>query len=84
MIGKIETGVPLPPKRKGESASLPFAKMTVGDSFFVRIDHLTNRGTTYKQSSLLAAANHAAKSIEGGAKFKVRKTDGGFRCWRVA
>jgi hypothetical protein len=51
----------------------PFAKMDVGDSFFVPYGPDTEK--------IISAASYSGK--RNGRKFSIRKTDGGKRVWRV-
>lgn len=70
---KVEKGVPII-SHQARRVRWPFKDMEVGDSFLAPAD--VNRAT------LGGAAHMAGKSI--GAKFAVRKTTEGVRCWRVA
>jgi hypothetical protein len=64
---KIESGIPMP-------AKFPFAEMKVGDSFLVP--------EGMNKSTVAVYANRYAKKT-GYAKFTVRKTAEGYRCWRI-
>lgn len=76
---EIEKGVPIPElTRRGKSGSkYPFAKMEVGDSFFIDTEssEITFKGfrpTVYRYAKIL------------NCKFTIRKVDGRFRVWRKA
>jgi hypothetical protein len=74
----IQKGVPIPavkPRgREGSSpAKYPWRKMSVGDSFLFP-SPITRQA--------FAAASLAEKFT--GYRFVVRKTDEGYRCWRIA
>lgn len=64
---KIESGIPMPTK-------FPFAEMKVNDSFLIPAG--VNKGTV-----AVYATRHAKKT--GYAKFTIRKTAEGYRCWRI-
>jgi len=70
----IEKAVPPPASfGRGAKPKYPFARLEVGDSFFVpgmRARALSN-----------AAQWHTQKT---GAKFQCVTVDGGARCWRIA
>jgi hypothetical protein len=51
----------------------PFAKMKVGDSFLIPPEKS-------KGSATVSAYRYGASS---GKKFTIRKTDKGYRCWRI-
>lgn len=70
---EIETDIPLEETR-GNPKSYPFAKMKIGESFFVPTGERT---ITSLQSSLISAA----RRHEG--KFTTRALEGGVRVWRV-
>ncbi len=67
----IEKGIPLP--RRGVAPKYPFAKLEVGDSFFV-----PGRTTNSFGGIMTAAAKRT------GYGFQSRKTDGGIRVWRIS
>lgn len=65
---RIERGVPYPAV-SGRSFLYPFSQMLVGDSFAVPAG---------KYASVRVLSAKVA-----GMRFSVRKTKGGYRCWRV-
>ena len=68
---KIEKNVEMP---TGNETTYPFAKMEVGDSFFIEGGTPDNRGGIYT----------CAKSVFGGSgHVKMRKVEGGVRVWRI-
>jgi len=67
----IDKNVPVP--TRSPYSKYPFGAMAVGDSFFYP-------GPTSEY--VRNAAHHWGKN--NGAKFSVRKDDGGYRCWRIA
>ena len=69
---KIQKGIPITPivfKPK----TLPFDKLEVGDSFFVKL----KSGTLYNKA-------WSYKKLNEGFKFKVREERDGARIWRTA
>lgn len=75
---KIEKGIPVKSSGSGRIAKYPFRKMEVGDSF------LFPEG--YKQSHYYGMAREftvQCRAIGQNWKFVARKTDAGYRCWRV-
>lgn len=68
----IDKNIPTPGKarRVGAPKKYPFSEMEVGDSF------------EYPIKSVAFAAS--ANGIKFGKKFTVRKTENGYRCWRIA
>lgn len=64
---KIEKGVTFSPRGK-----YPFLAMEIGDSFFVPAN-------LYRR--VISAASHMGSRKE--LKFSFRKTNDGYRCWRV-
>jgi hypothetical protein len=70
---KIETGIPLPPRKRGGARTFyPFAGMKVGDSFFL----------AGSASGVEAAASRYGKAHS--TRYAARYVDGGCRVWRVA
>ena len=68
---KIEKGIPLPERKKGQrSPKYPLRALEVGDSFFAPI----------KPAALATHARRESKAT--GAKFVVRAEDKGSRVWR--
>jgi hypothetical protein len=87
----IDKGIPAPPPSRGRGAGtgFPFKEMEVGDSFYVEVDPSPEAETASKllvrrvrQAAL--GANRKADKTGEGAKFTVRKVDGGVRVWRTA
>lgn len=75
---RIEKGIPMPTvtTRGLEGSSkvkYPWRKMEIGDSFLF---------PTEIQRQSYAAATQASRLT--GFRFAVRRTDAGYRCWRVA
>lgn len=70
MTIKIEAGIAIPVKTERQ-AKYPFKDMKIGDSFLFPVKH---------------PAHSSIKSAETkyNMKFKVAKTDAGYRCWRTA
>jgi hypothetical protein len=58
----------------GRPPKYPWATMKIGDSFLFP-DHL-------KSQSCYNIAKYGG--LRNGVKFSVRKTDEGYRCWRIA
>jgi hypothetical protein len=58
----------------GRPAKYPWATMKVGDSFLFP--------TNLKSQSCYNIAKYGG--LRNGVKFSVRKTDEGYRCWRIA
>jgi hypothetical protein len=81
---KIEKNIPY---TGGAHAALnyPYAKMTVGDSFFVAFQGVDSREKARKQSALLNNAK-AWKGRTGNHawQFRTAQVEGGVRIWRVA
>lgn len=79
---QIESGIPLPPynTKRERKSKYPFARMNVGDSFFVPT---TNETFDNIRHAVYAAACHYAKR-NGGGRYKTRAVPGGLRIWRVA
>lgn len=69
----IDKNVPLPSKGEALSRGYPFHQMDVGDSFL----------STEPDRTRLASAVHWF-GARNGKKFTIRKTEGGFRVWRIA
>ncbi len=86
MSFKIETGLPIPAKKKGQGPIpvYPFAEMKTGDSFFVPSPDGEEPKRTAKRISGAAYCwghNRATKEVRG--TFTIRAGDGGARCWRI-
>lgn len=78
---KIQTGVPLPPRRTAQRfTKYPFADMLVGDSFLV--PKTEAKGDLKKLMSRISAASAGAKQALG-FKFALRKMPDGVRIWRT-
>lgn len=74
---KIERGIKIPPRRHGgKLEKYPFAKMKVGDSFFVQ-----DRDPKRAVLRLNSVSYSAGKRY--GYRFVVRREDDGARVWRV-
>lgn len=75
----IEKNVAIPtierPNRKTGAYKYPFAKMEVGDSFFVPINREKELKSVASSSSLYGS--------KLGRKFTTRKVVGGVRVWRI-
>jgi hypothetical protein len=69
---EIDRGIPLPPPAKGK---YPFARMRVGDSFFV--DDLA-------RISAVRTALRYRMRCHHGERYTARKKPTGIRVWRVA
>ena len=67
---KIEKNVPMPPR----GYDLPFDQMEVGDSFVLpeKVSHGYARGLIHK-----------FQKTNGKKKFSLRRTETGYRCWRM-
>lgn len=72
MSFKIEHDIPAP---EGGSRKYPFNQMKPGDSFLI------NGGGHQAVSS---AATNFAKGSGRGWKFTVKRTNEGYRCWRIS
>ena len=76
---QIDKDVPMPARRESVKwKAFPFADMGVGDSF--KFDP-KNPGTKPQTVGYLAAVY--ARQEKPQAKFKVRETANGYRCWRI-
>lgn len=71
---RIQHGKPLPRPHSYQLTRYPFARMAVGDSFFVAASDLPASGPAVLRSS---ARNR-------GFKAAIRAEGDGFRCWRIA
>lgn len=88
---EITRGLP-PPRSAGGKLykKLPFARMKVGDSFFVPDEEagVTCRGTPRAIDvafvSYLRVAFGTVSRHEVSYKITTRKADGGYRVWRIA
>jgi hypothetical protein len=70
---EIETGVPLPlDSKSGPATKYPWAKLEVGESFFVAVPP-----RHFASMVVHASRTHSRKFIQ-------RQVDGGIRVWRVA
>jgi hypothetical protein len=81
---KVEKGIPIPYVRayKGSSITFPWKYMSVGDSFFVPMEHLPIDVGSYR------VAAHKYKHrypelIDKDFKITVRRVEGGVRVWRI-
>lgn len=76
MAFKVEKKIEMPPLGiYGRRLKYPFHKMNVGDSFLC--------GDSSQNAVRSAAAQYGYRE-SNGAKFSVRKTPDGYRCWRIA
>lgn len=69
---KIEKGIPVPSKKT--NTVYPLVDMEVGDSFLVETD----------MPERVRSAIQMFSAINIGRKFATRKTDGGYRVWRIS
>lgn len=67
---RIDKNIPMPPR----GYELPFDQMEVGDSFLLP----SGVSPGYARALIHAAQKKLSK------KFSLRRTDNGFRCWRIA
>lgn len=88
---EITRGIPVPRTTKGPLyKKLPFARMRVGDSFFVPDDEagVSDKGTARAIDvafvSYLRAVHGTPLRSDVTYKIKTQKAEGGFRVWRVA
>lgn len=73
---QVESGYPAPTKSTPRS-KYPFAKMEVGDSFFMKSPF-----PEHERGRVSAAACAYAK--KHGVKFSTKVFDGGVRTWRIS
>lgn len=73
---KIEKNVPIPTKRSGRIAALPFDAMQPGDSIFIRCKDAKEKSRAIGRMSMYARKH--------GVKFKTRTVEGGIRIWLVS
>lgn len=71
---KIDNGLPIPASRNTDGGKYPLRKMAIGDSFIVP---LVTRDKVYPAVSYFSKRNPPYK-------FTIRKTDDGYRVWRIA
>ena len=71
---KVEKGVEMP-KRKRES-KYPWAKLKVGDSFYVESANVTSNG-------MYSCVSTYNKKVKKPIKISVRKEGEGIRVWRI-
>ena len=72
---EVQKGIKLPPPSKGGPPFVyPWLTMKIGESFLFPI--------ALSRGSASATATNAGKRY--GRKFAVRKTDDGYRCWRIS
>lgn len=76
MKNTIDSGVPIPPKRRGPPAKYAFRNMQVGDSFWVAA------GTPAEQVAVRTATFAASKRLK--TAFTTRREKKGIRVWRTA
>jgi hypothetical protein len=69
---KIEKGIKSP---AAGGWKYPFKQMQPGDSFLIKEDAM-------EVARIRTAAYHYGRENKG-IKFSIRKTDSGFRCWRL-
>lgn len=70
---KVEKNIAVPERRKRKGASYPFAQMEIGDSF----------ACAQSDYGRVQAAMRTYSYHHVPVSFTLRKTDDGFRCWRV-
>jgi hypothetical protein len=72
----LEQGVPIPEacRRTRNRCLFPFAKMEVGQSFFVPLEQAWTLSTS---------ASQFQRKHPGHRRFTTRMVEGGVRCWRV-
>lgn len=78
---EIERGIPFPGKQRtatGRRPTYPFARLEVGESFFV-----PSRAASFSKESKLCAALHKARQIMGH-NFAWSPENGGYRIYRLA
>jgi hypothetical protein len=75
---KVEKGIPLPPRNNARDGNgkYPFARMEVGDSFFIEADEQTAQRIQNR------ACN--AYRYYRPKEFATRRIEGGIRIWRTA
>jgi hypothetical protein len=71
---RVDRSIPMPPNRK--NSIYPWDGMKIGDSFLFPSDAKNSRQGYHN------IAKYAG--MRRGWSFSVRKTDDGYRCWRVA
>ena len=77
---EIEAGIPVPETRRFRNRrSYPWARMNVGDCFFV--PPRPEETVAKLQESISSTGIGAGKRL--GMRFTVRQTEGGVRVWRV-
>ena len=78
---KVEAGIPIPPRSAKlgarKDSKYPFARMEVGDSFF--IPTTGPKDPAYKR--LLSSVSQAKRRF--GINLQSRVVDGGVRVWRL-
>lgn len=78
---EIESNIPIPAGKgatgkTGRPAKYPWAKMQIGDSFWVSPDQMPASGQ--------AGISVRAVGALGAGNFRTRKENGGVRVWRLA
>lgn len=71
---QIERGIPIPSEKNGRSR-YPFATLEIGASFLVKTEAAARR--------VSSAANWFSRVKDITKKFKTRRVEEGWRCWRV-
>jgi|SRR5882672_8656378 len=78
----ISKSLPVPPKNQRRGVLAPvWAKMEIGDSFFVRVISRATGDFTHVQQQLSAMARQYGRRT--GTKFVTRRSDDGVRIWRT-
>ena len=70
---QIETGIPIPARKREWSVKYPWHQLEIDQSFFIKGGKL--------KSIQSSASQQKART---GKKYTVRQIDGGVRVWRVA
>lgn len=81
---KIEKNIPLSAARRtpaGYNSKYPFAKLTPGDSFLIRLPADPKKAKRKRLTISCLMVYHARKR---GAKYASRRLAEGLRVWRVA
>jgi hypothetical protein len=78
-MSKIETGIPIPPKKMGKNQALyPYADLEIGQSFFAA----PRPGKSIRQTAMYLSGMSAYYAKKTGRRFTSRTVEGGVRVWR--
>ena len=78
---KIETGIPIPPKKMGKNQALyPYADLEIGQSFLAA----PIPGKSIRQTAMYLGGLSAYFTKKTGRRFTSRVVEGGIRVWRFA